>query len=306
MNDVKQYKVDVPKVLKWVGSKDTIIDTILQYTDKSILEAPEFTFIEPFAGSASLSLYMLKHYKNCKRVVINDLNTGLINVYKQIRDNVDALIDLLTDLRLEYVGYEFGSTDREDMYYRCREEYNTEPKSTTKSAALFMFLNKTGFNGLYRENSKGLYNVSHGCKKNPTIFDVDTLRECSELLKRAELYNKDFNNVIKEVYNKDEKTFVYFDPPYYVVKNNSEYSSYTADSFDKSQQQLIKELSDYIIVNGGCTVQSNSDTSASDKFFETLYNDSRYKIEYIPLRRSIKSGQWQNRTESLIYSIYKK
>lgn len=303
MKDVKQYKVDVPKVLKWVGSKDTIIDTILRHTNKDILEGDEFTFIEPFAGSASLSLYILKHYKNCKRVVINDLNTGLINVYKQIRDNVDALIDLITDLRLEYVGYEFGSTDREDMYYRCREEYNAEPKLTTKSAALFMFLNKTGFNGLYRENSKGLYNVSHGCKKNPAIFDIDTLKEVSELLKNAELYNKDFNSVIKEVYNKDENTFVYFDPPYYVVKNNSEYSSYTADSFDKSQQKQLKELSDYIISNGGCTVQSNSDTSASDKFFETLYNDKRYKIEYIPLRRSIKSGTWQNRTESLIYSI---
>jgi DNA adenine methylase len=303
MNDIKQYKVDIPKVLKWVGSKHTIIDTILSHTNKDILNSPEFTFIEPFAGSAALSLYILKHYKNCKRVVINDVNTGLINVYKQIRDNVDALIDLLTDLRLEYVGYEFGSTDREDMYYRCRDEYNAEPKNTVRSAALFMFINKTGFNGLYRENSKGLYNVSHGCKKNPAVFDVDTLKECSTLLQRAELYNKDFNSLLKEVYNKDEKTFVYFDPPYYVVKTNSEYSSYTANSFDDSCQKQIKELSDYIISNGGCTVQSNSDTSGSDKFFETLYNDKRYKIEYIPIRRSIKSGQWQNRTESLIYSI---
>ena len=303
MNDIKQYKVDVPKPLKWVGSKHTIIDTILAHTNKDILESEEFTFIEPFAGSAALSLYILKHYKNCKRVVINDVNTGLINVYKQIRDNLDVLIDLLTDLRIEYTGYEFGGTKRQDMYYRCRDEYNTEPKDTVRSAALFMFLNKTGFNGLYRENSKGLYNVSHGRKKNPTIVDIDVLKEASKLLQRAELYNKDFNSVIKETYNKNEKTFVYFDPPYYVVKNNSEYNRYTVDSFDEAHQRQLKELSDYIIVNGGCTVQSNSDTSHTDRFFETLYNDEQYKIEYIPIRRSIKSGAWQDRTETLIYSI---
>ena len=303
MNDIKQYKVDVPKPLKWVGSKHTIIDTILSHTNKDILDAEEFTFIEPFAGSAALSLYILKHYKNCKRVVINDVNTGLINVYKQIRDNLGVLIDLLSELKDEYIGYEFGDSRRQDMYYRCRGEYNTETKDTVRSAALFIFLNKTGFNGLYRENSKGLYNVSHGHKRNPGIFDVDVLKETSELLKNAELYNKDFNSVIREVYNKDEKTFVYFDPPYYVVKDNSEYNRYTADSFDETHQRQLKELSDYIVSNGGCTVQSNSDTSGSDRFFETLYNDSRYKIEYIPIRRSMKSGAWQDRTESLIYSI---
>ena len=164
-------------------------------------------------GAGAVLFDILNTYE-MDEVYICDTNVELINVYEVVKSNVDKLITLLKNYEVQYLAR--NDDERKQYYYERRVEYNKEIQNSNKKnsvlrASLFIYLNKTCFNGLYRVNKKGLFNVPIGSYKNPTICDVDNLNKTSELLQNVTILSGDYTKITEYI---DENTLVYFDPPY--------------------------------------------------------------------------------------------
>jgi DNA adenine methylase len=257
--------------VKWAGGKSQILGDIRTKYPHDLGNTID-KYAEPFVGGGAVLFDVLSNY-NLKLVFINDINSELIATYKTIRDDINSLIDLLSEIQAEY--WEADADKRKIIYYEKRERFNTLKGlhiTDTELAALFIFLNRTCFNGLYRVNSKGGYNVPMGSYKKPTICDIDNLNAVSEKLKNVEIVCGDYKNSRHFI---DNKTFAYFDPPYRPLSETSNFTSYAQDGFgDKEQIELAKfitEMSD----RGAAVVASNSDpknTNQDDNFFDNLYS----------------------------------
>ena len=246
-------------VIKWVGGKRQLINEL-----KSFLPTKYNRYFEPFIGGGAL-FFSLKH----KNSFISDYNPELTNLYITIRDNVEELIkDLKKHKNTEEYYYQIRALDREKKYKRL---------SKVKKASRFIYLNKTGFNGLYRVNKAGQHNVPYGKYKNPSWLDEDNLRECSNLLAHTEIQTGDFE-IIKEHVKKGD--LVYFDPPYVPLNSNS-FTSYTHNGFDNDMQIRLKELCDYIDSIGAYFMLSNSYTD----YILDLYKD--YDIKTVMANRAV-------------------
>lgn len=274
--------------LKWAGGKGQLIDEIASHLPNNISEMD--TYIEPFVGSGALMFWLVSHYPNIKHVVINDLNTELVNLYLSIKYNVDDLISELIALDSDFKKLTTHE-EQSDYYYLIRNEYNSRDLTSNdmniRLAALFVFLNKTCFNGLYRVNGKNLFNVPFGRYSNPKILDEDTLRIDSELLQRVEILNGDY--AATKQYASTQALY-YLDPPYKPISNTSSFNSYSSMSFDDEQQIRLKEFCDSIHEHGALFILSNSDPKNVDEdntFFDDLY--SAYTINRVPAKRSINS-----------------
>lgn len=285
--------------IKWVGGKTQLLDEIDKRLPKNIE-----TYVEPFLGGGSVLIHMLETRSDIKNYIVNDLNSELINCYAAIKYN-NSYFELVDEL--ETIKNKFNSsTDKKELYYKYREEYNDiilnrdtasqkreffgyTKASAGRTAALFIFLNKTGFNGLYRVNKKGEFNVPfNNCKSfNP---DFENIKNLHTLFynKDVKFMNGDYSRVLPyiEGYNLYNDTFVYLDPPYKPVVEKASEVSYTSSGFDDSQQKLLKSFCDDLSELGIMFVQSNSDPIDSD-FFDKLY--SNYKIDRVSARRSINS-----------------
>ena len=190
--------IEAKPFLKWAGGKGKLLTQLSEHLPKRISEEP-FTYIEPFVGGGAMLFYMLQHFSNIKKVVINDVNGDLILAYKTIKDDVESLIESLNNLEKKY--YSIDADKRSEMYYDIREQYNQHQGECVARVSQLIFLNKTCFNGLYRVNSKGLFNVPFGRYANPTICNADVLRADSMVLKSAniEICQGDFCEVIKQI-----------------------------------------------------------------------------------------------------------
>ncbi len=229
-----------------------------------------------------LSKYQLEE------VYISDINRELIETYTQIRENADELISVLITLECEYLP--LSDDERKDYYYAKRERFNALKANTATGveiAALFIYLNRTCFNGLYRVNGKGGFNVPIGSYKNPTICDSDNLLAVSKMLQGVKIVCGDYQESGAFI---DDKKFAYFDPPYRPLSVTSSFTSYAQDGFDDEKQAelacFIKEMSH----KGACVVASNSDpknTDENDNFFDNLYNT--LSIVRISASRAINS-----------------
>lgn len=220
-----------------------------------------------------------------------DVNPELVILYNVIKNNVLDLIDELDSLQRFY----FSSNDRKEFYYRMRDEYNTFDKkinandyalSFIRRAALTVFLNRTCFNGLFRVNSKGLFNVPMGSYKNPRILNTENLIAVSKALSKATIMQADFAKVLDFA---DNKTFIYYDPPYRPLKNSS-FKTYAVETFDDCEQIRLKEVFEQVHKKGSLQMLSNSDPTnvGSDPFFDDLYQD--YNIYRILAKRLINSN----------------
>lgn len=295
--------------LKWAGGKTQLLDTITS-------ELPENmeginTYIEPFVGAGAVFLDFLSSDR-FEKYIINDINSKLINVYKVIRDDIDLLIESLNDIKEKYLSFEELSEDREKMYYEIRDKFNSNDIGRIELASYFIFINKTCFNGLYRENSKGNYNVPIGKYKNPTIFDEEQLREISRLLNKRNNNGELIVTILNLKYTELEEyinksTFVYFDPPYRPVTVGG-FSTYNKGGFNDESQQELADFYTSVSRTGAKLMLSNSDPRILDKnddFFEKMYGN--FYIQRVYANRFINSkGADRGGISELLITNYKK
>ena len=290
--------------LKWAGGKGQLIEEIATHLPDSISDID--TYVEPFIGSGAVMFWLVNRYQNIKKVVINDLNTDLTNLYFSIKFDVDGLIGVLKELDAKYRSIH-TQEERSVLYYQIRNEYNSRPLDykdiNNRISALFIFLNRTCFNGLYRVNRKNLFNVPFGKYNNPRIVDEENLRKVNELLQKVEILNGDYAETIKYANN---KAFFYLDPPYKPITETSSFNSYSSTSFDDEQQKRLKDFCDYINKNNGLFMLSNSDPKSVDEtndFFDKLYGD--YNIHRVLAKRNINSkGDRRGTINELLITNY--
>ncbi len=281
------YNLDEAKpFLKWVGGKRQLL-TVLEHKLPKQLDAwSDFTYIEPFVGGGAMLFFMLKKYPNIKNAVINDINFNLIRAYKQMKSNPEKLIAHLLKIQTAYLKIK-SEVDRKVFFLSVRERFNSGELSDIDNTVYLIFLNKTCFNGLYRVNSKGLFNVPFGRYSNPLICDEKTIYTDSELLQKVEILNGDFE--LTEPYT-TSNSFLYFDPPYRPLNATSCFNSYAKETFDDNEQIRLKKYADRLTKKQCLLLLSNSDgkgINPSDDFFDNLYRD--YIIERVYAKRSINS-----------------
>jgi len=273
--------------LKWAGGKTQLINDIQKALPTEIANKP-FTYIEPFVGSGAVLFWMLSKYPNLKKAVINDINNDLINTYKTIANKPNELISLLTDLQAQYHSINSNEEEEKLYYYNKRELYNTRATDTTTQAALFIFLNRTCFNGLYRVNAKNGFNVPKGKYNNPTICDAENIMAVSNALQKVEILSGDYQQTLDFA---TKNSFFYFDPPYKPLSNTSSFNAYAKDVFDDAEQIRLRDFCTTIAALGHKWMLSNSDVKgkdSNDTFFDEIYND--YFITRVRARRSINAN----------------
>jgi DNA adenine methylase len=286
---VEKYSV-MPKAkpfIKWVGGKGQLIEQLESLLPADFGRWNNATYIEPFVGGGAMLFYMLQAYPNIEHAIINDINHDLIVCYTVVRDNVNELIPLLQDMEARYYAQPDMDAKRE-MYLQVRERYNEKNLDPIENTAKFFFLNRTCFNGLYRVNRKGLFNVPCGKYKTPQICNEETLRADSELLKRVEILEGDFEQTIDFA---GGQTLFYFDPPYRPLSETSNFNDYTKESFNDESQVRLKSFCDMVNAKGYKFMLSNSDCKGQkegDGFFDALYHD--YKIDRVMASRNVNAN----------------
>lgn len=273
--------------IKWVGGKGQLIEQLDALLPVDFDKWEDVTYIEPFVGGGAMLFYMLQRYPNIKHAVINDVNPDLTNLYWVVRDFPEALIKSLSIIENKYLALQ-NDEERRTFYLKRRDWYNAKNNDCIENAALFIFLNKTCFNGLYRVNKKGLFNVPVGKYKNPNICNASLIRKDSELLQRVEILTGDFEKTFE--YAKGNTLF-YFDPPYRPLTKTSAFTDYTKEAFNDASQIRLKEYCDKINKTGYKFMLSNSDGKSQnedDNFFDMLYAD--YEIDRVFASRCINSN----------------
>lgn len=281
--------------LKWAGGKTQLLPTILSSLPKKEDIDKLDTYVEPFIGGGSV-FFEIRKYRNFKKVVINDFNIEIASSYICIRDDVESLIVNLEKIENEYRKLN-TENERTEYFYQTRKVFNYEKENISydfvnegliEHIAKLIFLNKTCFNGLYRQNSKGEFNVPYGKYSNPKICDKTNLRNVSEALQNVEITHGDF-----EVTNKfiDEKTFVYLDPPYRPLSGTANFNSYAKEAFNDESQSRLADWYTKLSNRGAMLMLSNSDpknTDQNDNFFDNLY--SKFNISRVFACRNINSN----------------
>lgn len=273
--------------LKWAGGKTQLLPTIDSFLPELFQSEEDVTYIEPFVGGGAMVFYMLQKYPNIKRAVINDINPHLINTYSVIKNKPFLLIEALNALQATFKGLENYNAQK-DFYLNVRNSFNQQHTSDIEEAAFMIFLNRTCFNGLYRENSKGEFNVPFGRYLNPTICDQELILSDSELLQHVEILNGDFSCTSDYIQG---YTLFYFDPPYRPLDATSSFNSYVKESFDDNEQIRLKNFFSQITAKGCHALLSNSDCkgrNAEDDFFDSLYEN--FFIERVFAKRCINAN----------------
>ena len=286
-------KKDIKPFLKWAGGKTKLIneiEMIFPYRHKD-----KFSYIEPFVGSGAIFFHVLNKYQNIDRIIINDINTELINLYKTIKNNVEDLILLLK----EYEDIYFSFNDNiklKEYYYEQRNLFNNVNDVLIKSA-LFIFLNKTCFNGLYRVNKNNNFNVPMGKYKNPNICDEKKLLLISKQLENVIILNVDYHETVQYA---DRNSIFYLDPPYKPISETSKFNNYTRFDFNDNEQVRLKYFCDEINDRKSKWILSNS----NHIIFKELYKD--YIITEVIMNRNINSkGNKRNKIKELLIRNYK-
>lgn len=286
--------------VKWAGGKSQLISEIRKKYPKNIK-----CYCEPFVGGGAVLFDILANYKP-EKVLINDINKELIITYYQLQNNVDNLIKKLFALQNEFISADLEQ--RKIIYNNNRKLYNSLKNKSCENneleiASLFIFLNKTCFNGLYRVNKNGDFNVPMGSYKNPLICDELNLKNNSELLQNVKIICGDYRKCKNFI---DNETFVYIDPPYRPLTQTSSFTSYSSKVFDDKEQIRLAKFINVISEKGAIVVASNSDpqnTDENDMFFDDLYKN--YSIKRIQAKRMINSkGNGRGNINELLISNF--
>lgn len=256
--------------VKWAGGKGQLLEQLDALFPRALHEGKLKTYVEPFVGGGAMLFYLLAHYPAIERVIINDINANLTGVYRVVKECPQELIAVLRSIQTEFFALE--ETEARAAYYLAkRAQYNTQSSESVEQAALFIFLNRTGFNGLYRVNARGEYNVPFGKAKRPQICDEQTLLADSRLLQKVEILTGDFAGVAERM---SEPAFVYLDPPYRPLPKTPSFTAYAKDGFNDDQQRRLATFCRTLDAQGHRWLLSNSDpanTDPADHFFDELY-----------------------------------
>ena len=303
---IRYTKSDGKKVkpfLKWAGGKGQLLTEIEKYYP---FETGGITkYAEPFVGGGAVLFDILSKYK-LDAVYISDINAELINTYRTIREDVDTLIDILGMMQNDFVP--MCTEERKNYYFAKRARFNElkvngEGDFNIEKAALMIFLNKTCFNGLFRVNKKGLFNVPMGAYKNPLICDEENLRAVSEKLRNVTIVCGDYRKAANFI---DSSTFVYFDPPYRPLTDTASFTAYTENLFNDEAQIELAEFVDDMHSKGAKIVVSNSDPKNSDKeddFFDKIY--SSHNIKRVEATRMINcNSEARGKIKELLISNF--
>ncbi len=299
----KSEEKTVKPFLKWAGGKGQLLKEIEKYypfADGNITR-----YAEPFVGGGAVLFDILSKY-DLKEVYISDINAELINTYRMIRSHIDNLTDLLYKMQREFIPLD---TDTRKAYYLTKREHfndlkvNGNESVNIEKAALMIFLNKTCFNGLFRVNKKGLFNVPMGSYKNPLICDEKNLRAVSKKLQNVEIVCGDYRNSSDFI---DQNTFVYFDPPYRPLTETASFTAYTENLFSDKEQIELAKFVDGMDKKGAKIVISNSDpknSNVEDDFFDKIY--SSHKIKRVEATRMINcNSEARGKIKELLISNF--
>lgn len=306
LKSVEQLRLDIKLIesnssgkqakpfLKWAGGKTQLLDKIVSYLPGEINSNQLDTYIEPFIGGGAVFFYMAQNFK-FKNFIICDLNPELVLTYRVIQNAIDELINSLDLLHNDY--HKQDQSFREKMFYEIRNEFNINRKNIDFSdissqgiqrVAQLLFLNRTCFNGLFRVNSLGEFNVPFGKYSNPLICNQENLYLASKILSGVKIVHGDFEKIKDFV---TQKTFVYYDPPYRPLSKTASFNSYSKDSFNDASQSRLADFFRKLHQMNTKQMLSNSDprnTNINDCFFDDLYKD--FTIKRIPARRLINSN----------------
>lgn len=271
--------------VKWAGGKGKLLGILEKNLPADLVAQPSITYIEPFVGGGAMLFNMLATHSNVRRAIINDINLALINCYNKIKDKPRKLIQELRKLDEAFYALE-SHEQRRSLYYAYRDEYNCIPvnaRNTIRSAALFIFFNKTCFNGLYRENNQGKFNVPFGRYVHPTICNDEVIYAVHKALQKVVILIGDYKDTLRHI-DWNEYNFFYLDPPYRPLLGSNNFKQYTMNRFDDLQQIELKEFCDNINKLGGKFLLSNSDSEneSGGNFFEDLYADYNFQRIYAP------------------------
>ena len=290
--------------LKWAGGKTQLLSNLRENYPND-LGTNITKYCEPMVGAGAVLFDIINNY-NINEVLISDCNYELINTYDVVKNNVGCLVELLYSYESDFLSLD--NDNRKIFYYDKREKFNQLIQNRNdcnqlERASLFLFLNKTCFNGLYRVNKKGMFNVPMGSYKNPTICDSNNLFLASEKLKNVNIIHGDFFDTSDFI---DDKTFVYIDPPYRPLNKTSEFTSYNSLDFNDDEQIRLAKYFYSLDLKKAKVLLSNSDpknTNSDDEFFDDLYND--YVISRINAKRSINSkGNLRGCVKELLIKNY--
>lgn len=275
--------------LKWAGGKRQLIEEIEDRLPKNINEIE--TYVEPFIGGGALLFHMLENY-NFKHVHISDINSELVLCYRQLQSSVDDVISSLEKLVDEFPS---SIEERSVYFYTIRELWNSNldiesmtDKEKSLRVAQMIFLNKTCFNGLFRVNKSGKFNVPTGRYKNPSFPSTESLKEVNQSLQGVIIHHASYEKCLDWV---DDKSFVYFDPPYRPLSKTSSFISYSKGDFNDDNQIELASLTKELHRKNVSFLLSNSDpknTVKDDEFFDELYRD--FKIDRVFASRAINSN----------------
>jgi len=253
----------VKPFIKWAGGKKQLIEQFAPFFPKKIE-----IYYEPFVGSGVVAFFLLESHPEIKKIYLSDINEELITAYDVVKNNVEELIKVLK---------EYEKKHNKEFFYKIRSQ-DIKTLNRVHIAARFIYLNKTCFNGLYRVNSKGEFNVPIGSYKNPLICAEKNLRDISKSLKKDDIKNKQFYDAVKDA---KEGDFIYFDPPYYPLPNATSFTKYTKEKFLDEEQKLLAKVFKELDKKGCKIMLSNSDT----EFIRNLYKE--YYINIVRAKRMI-------------------
>ena len=303
-------RIQARPFLKWAGGKTQLLAELTARLPQQIKESGVIkTYVEPFVGGGAFFFHLHNEY-NIENAYLIDINRELMVGYQVVKQTPEALITQLGQLETDFLA--LVGEERSRFYYRIRELYNRQMEQFDYQsfnqewivrASFLIFLNKTCYNGLFRQNQKGEFNVPCGCYKNPTICDADNIRAVSRALQRVSLICADFLSSSPYI---DRHTFVYFDPPYRPLTRTARLTSYSKESFTDVDQIRLAEYFRELNARGALLLLSNSDPKVSnpdDNFFDELYHG--FNIERVLAKRNINSdGSGRGEITELIIRNY--
>ena len=275
--------------VKWAGGKGSLIPQLNNFYPYELKNGIIERYIEPFVGGGAVLIDILQKY-DIQEVYAFDINIDLINSYNVIKNNIEELITNLKQMETEYLQLE--KEERKNYFYNIRDEYNNyeleENEQNVQRAAQFIYLNRTCFNGLYRVNKNGKFNVPVGSYKNPTICDEQNLRQLSQLIQNVQFQYGDYSRSMEYV---TENTFIYFDPPYRPLNVTSGFTSYTKEDFNDDNQRELATFYGELNEKNAKLMLSNSDPkniNKEDTFFDNIYQG--FNINQIQASRMINAN----------------
>ena len=272
--------------VKWVGGKTQLLGEVEKSLPGNFASIRDAVYVEPFVGGGAVLFWILQKYSNISQAVINDINPDLINVYRIIKDAPQDLISVLRQYQDSYIC--LNDEKRKAFYLTKRKIFNQKTVSREEMAALFIFLNRTCFNGLYRVNARGEFNVPHGKYANPKICDEANILAVSRLLQKVTVLCGDFSETLQYASN---KSLFYFDPPYKPLTETSSFTSYAKEGFNDDEQKRLGEFCVKISKKHAMFVASNSDpqgVNPKEDFFDKVY--SAFSIRKVQATRMINAN----------------